>query len=1598
MGILEDFGYDEEDNSSYSPDEQSEEGAVLPPTDISARRRSDGDDLVSGIINVAKKIGINPLDLATAISYETGGTFDPRSLGPQTKNGQGRGIGLIQFMSNGSARDYGITRDTSVLDQLEAAGRYLVDRGVKAGMGLLDIYSAINAGRVGLYNRSDANNGGAPGTVRDKVEKQMGGHRLKAAQLLGYQDFDAPTVSTVPQETAYVRPENFIPGDQGRYVPPAQRGPFRAGTRGTLTIGAPDPNIQPDLPVPAAGAPGIPMTANPPINEELAKLLVSNVPPVDEPAVLDESAGLNLSQTVPNINIASQDIPEAVPIPPVEIAPLPPIDKNGRPQVPISGAPDGQGAAAPVDTGSSFMDLLNRAGHATGQVLDDTQTGMRQFAAKAGGAINASPTQLAAAVVAPVAIGGRMLGYEKPAEIVGSMLDYADRGKQTFNTLLGVDDKPATPFQKTASLVGRNFTPMGQSTILATGLMSGAEVASMLMTASPASAQPTMTKEEARKLLFPENQNTYGPRVTHTIMTAGGPAKLPDTTLGLLGIMGAVTLGAIFAPKVVGAIKNSPIGAKMFGLDARAVKNAPTGVLAFSDRVDLMRTYDDKYAGVLRLADRIGVNPAVLNDIQDTFQIQTGGAARNLINSAVTSGEMRTPLFTFKAKVSVVGLAKAETPVIVDYMHTRNIIDEIFQQEAKLAKAPVAVQNAQVGPITVRGMTKQDALNRINALERTNPEVIQFSKDYRDNVTQFRKFLNKGEYATLSTKEYRDLMQTSPNKIFQDLPRENTQVTPLSPSATLEAEMQKAMRVRMENEAIGMYIDGMRKTNPNFSRRVTAKQLEANPNWKANTVQIYRRGKPEYHVMDPFVADVLNMDPYMASGTLSTTMYTAKRVMEATATGVAAPWFATTSALRSYQIGKITTGEGLKPPTIPGMVKAVPMQLYPQLAKNISDVLDKGSAGWLGSVFGPQTLHGMSQSLAKAYDNSFYAMIEHAGTHKGSFLQHHMELNKGLMTAAKDMVPGPAKSFLNGYRSLLDSIHNSASFDFAVKNVDKFVDLPRLSKAARHLTGDPTVAGQYYTRIGANPARKLTPIRFQDSGKLFGFDVPESVSHTATSAAKGYGFLTEMGRDMVPWWNITTQGMKRIGESYVADPAKFVAKAWLYQAMPAAALFLYSRGAGLDPNGQSYSDYQMNRRSEYAKLMNWYIPIPGRPAEDGIEIPRFHELAPMAHMMETAMNHLTQSEQYLNAEDYMKAALSFVGLNYTPPKQPTVIFPAREDMGALGTAFMKAAVLPPMPPVGNALLGAGGIVAPEGPFGGEMYRKKTDPYDQFSGMNTNFELVARALGTGLADVLGEGYLAYTRSDDALSGVKNAASATTRKTIEKTPIARDIIGYKAPASGNTRVTDELFKYQRTIDQLARFFKTNDESMDDQGISIKPRSKSGAEVVNKFLGSGPPESLAAQGQPEPTNPLYKMFISELYDKFKTDATVDQRTGAAKGGIGYQSLMQRYGQYTRNLKALRNVNEGNAVAWDQYLATVPDQMQFLIDNNIDPTDVRTVRNFYERKRQDAARQILFTIRAVEEDFARRLNKPGFRITDLDPYAKMPAPQQGTGTIQLQ
>lgn len=152
------------------------------------------DDLRQAIIASAQRLQIDPRDLATVVSYETAGTFDPWKAGPVTQHGQHRG--LIQWGEPQRQR-YGVTQGMPVAAQMQAAERYLADAGFKPGMGMLDLYSAINAGKVGRYNASDAGNGGAPGTVRDKVEQQFGPHRAKAEAFLGG-SFTPQAGSTAP--------------------------------------------------------------------------------------------------------------------------------------------------------------------------------------------------------------------------------------------------------------------------------------------------------------------------------------------------------------------------------------------------------------------------------------------------------------------------------------------------------------------------------------------------------------------------------------------------------------------------------------------------------------------------------------------------------------------------------------------------------------------------------------------------------------------------------------------------------------------------------------------------------------------------------------------------------------------------------------------------------------------------------------------------------------------------------------------------------------------------------------------------------------------------------------------------------------------------------------------------------------------------------------------------------------------------------------------------------------------------------------------------------------------------------------------------------
>lgn len=181
--------------------------------DVSAY--NDGGDvkisLQEGILETAKALGIDPVDLATIISYETAGTLSPTKKGPTTKWGQHRGY--IQF-GEPQAEEYGVdfsSEENAMSSQLGANGaivKYFKAHGFEPGMGLLDLYSIVNTGGPGRYNWSDEKAGGAKGTVSDKVTKQMPAHRDNAIKLLGI-DF-APETSIRPQARGEV-PTQAVP-------------------------------------------------------------------------------------------------------------------------------------------------------------------------------------------------------------------------------------------------------------------------------------------------------------------------------------------------------------------------------------------------------------------------------------------------------------------------------------------------------------------------------------------------------------------------------------------------------------------------------------------------------------------------------------------------------------------------------------------------------------------------------------------------------------------------------------------------------------------------------------------------------------------------------------------------------------------------------------------------------------------------------------------------------------------------------------------------------------------------------------------------------------------------------------------------------------------------------------------------------------------------------------------------------------------------------------------------------------------------------------------------------------------------------------------
>jgi len=137
----------------------------------------------NALVEVAGELGVSPIDLATIIGFETGGTYDAGIVGGEGGNYEG----IIQLGESERAA-YGFVSGMSFEEQLRGPVKaYFKDRFAKAGMStqgatLEDLYTTVIAGNPGA-NRDARDSFGT--SARSGVAK-MGPHRERAMQRFGF--------------------------------------------------------------------------------------------------------------------------------------------------------------------------------------------------------------------------------------------------------------------------------------------------------------------------------------------------------------------------------------------------------------------------------------------------------------------------------------------------------------------------------------------------------------------------------------------------------------------------------------------------------------------------------------------------------------------------------------------------------------------------------------------------------------------------------------------------------------------------------------------------------------------------------------------------------------------------------------------------------------------------------------------------------------------------------------------------------------------------------------------------------------------------------------------------------------------------------------------------------------------------------------------------------------------------------------------------------------------------------------------------------------------------------------------------------------------
>jgi len=1192
--------------------------------------------------------------------------------------------------------------------------------------------------------------------------------------------------------------------------------------------------------------------------------------------------------------------------------------------------------------------------------------------------------------------------------------DWQARVRREF----GID--PESKAQTGAEFVGQNIGPG----LVATAVNIGASAA--METVNPylqkwGQSQPIPT-------LFPNKAHAataFGaPPIV--VNTPGGPVVMNDATLQGMVLGGVAALGFGMGLSQSGRVlryaRENPITRNVFdptrevpGGGGVTSSSLPVDVLkaasvnpmqAIVDTVDRGARFQNRKNTML--GSLVGISKDAANEVYQRMRIQTRSGAENLAGQALVNGDLNTTDFHFKvqAPLSLIHMFSEKNREFAPYLRLRVIQDEIYANQVYNLGTPNAKGTGRNLPPEPRPETFTDHQNthwtdrsvaaEIARLENANPKFKQAYSDYQANLAETRRFVTDGpnapENVMLLTPK---AMERRTLPIFSD--KQNTQrmfdaiLKGDNPLRFAENNMHKAIMRAMSHDADKRYVDFSMNEVPNSFREVDRDWIRNHGQVARAEGAILRRkhnGEYRYWVGDPFVVSVLNngMGPITFGKSY---VSKSKRMFESMTTGKFAPWFAPTALTRSVGQGFVTAppisstgrlGRPIAPAgpisTAVGFAANVTPRAVKKMAPTVKFFEDALKNTPLGQIIDPKYHNLLSRTMNNAYYNSFYHRMKVAGafgpdsmnylaTETASHITRaQAQTNHPMARAVLDQllysdrmwakflrgVPSSVTHTLQAANKVKEAATEAGAYGWAYKahgmgkgaKVNgRLISDAEMAAMMRDYTGDPMIKGNPWTTTEGGGSALL---------KFKGTPAQEARAKLATSA----GVTMQTWRMFTPWAGVLVQSPAATLAALRDNPLRANTALVMSAVMPEIIAYMWNMA-----NGQKVINYAMDERGEHRNTHSIYVYNPAYPDQPwkGWEIPMAQEfILPRAMARAVANQYMGRASDTINSQ--LWDALSM---------------------------FLKGAVAPPLPPIVSGGAGLMNVATPEGYF--NWKQKRENPFALTKTENP-IELAWRNMMPSIADI---GIAAWTAGWEGPSAPwkdfnpKTAAKGAGYRMQTRVPI----IGSSGRLPVSSTKTDELFKYQREIEDLnARYNKWDKDSSIDptkgRGTSAEGRIRTG-----KFVGPTPPTESWSQGKipvegvvPKTNNPLYDMFMKQMMVVYTSDSP-------DKGGIGYKSLWKNHDIYKKKLDAMDSTHAGNEALYVEKMKTkMPKTREYLQKNGIDPYNFREVRDFYANRVVQAQQRILETIQATEQKFnkdprIRKLLKPGqeFKLRMLNP-----------------